>query len=295
MIKPSGDKYNYVWPIKSAITHLKKEGYSPEQYKKHQEKLIESIEVDDENYTTRGVAKNIGGAKNAAGAKDGKKLKAVALKEIDKAKKGIELAEFYKQFEEEKLARKIYDFDDMILNVLEKLKSRILPADALLREVLDKATIALFGKNNLAEPFNEEAISLLPGAIVEITCKYDNVKRKVKVNARVICDFNDMKLMGIVNGSLGVIESFSEDVIAVRYDGNTTVCYDSNKPVPFRPAYAMSIHKSQGKTLDRVIVCLNKQSSIFTDGQAYVALSRCKSFSSTYIVIEIHSSSKSRT
>jgi hypothetical protein len=169
-------------------------------------------------------------------------------------------------------------------NVLEKLKSRILPADALLREVLDKATIALFGKNNLAETFNEEAISLLPGTIVEITCKYDNVKRKVKVNARVICDFNDLKLMGIVNGSLGVIESFSEDVIAVRYDGNITVCYDSNKPVPFRPAYAMSIHKSQGKTLDRVIVCLNKQSSIFTDGQAYVALSRCKSFSSTYIV-----------
>jgi len=117
MIKPSGDKYNYVWPIKSAITHLKKEGYSPEQYKKHQEKLIELIEADDENYTTRGVVKG------AVGVKDGKKLKAVALKEIDKAKKGIELAEFYKQFEAEKLARKIYDFDDMILNVLNKLKS----------------------------------------------------------------------------------------------------------------------------------------------------------------------------
>jgi DNA helicase-2/ATP-dependent DNA helicase PcrA len=117
MLKPSGDKYNYVWPIKSAITHLKKEGYSPEQYKKYQEKLIKEIEDNDENYTTRGAVKG------APGVKDGKKLKAVALKEIDKAKKGIEMAEFYKQFEAEKLARKIYDYDDMILKVLEKLKS----------------------------------------------------------------------------------------------------------------------------------------------------------------------------
>lgn len=110
MLKPSGDKYNYVWPIKSAINHLKKEGYSPEQYKKHQEKLIQDIQATDENYTTRGAVKGE------------KKLKAVALKEIDKAKKGIELSEFYAQFEAEKLARKIYDYDDMILNVLKKLK-----------------------------------------------------------------------------------------------------------------------------------------------------------------------------
>lgn len=111
MLKPSGDKYNYVWPIKSAITHLKKEGYNAEQYRKHQEKLIVDIESDDTNYTTRGVAKGE------------RKLKAVALKEIDKAKKGIELSDFYKRFEEEKTKRKIYDYDDMILKVLEKLKS----------------------------------------------------------------------------------------------------------------------------------------------------------------------------
>ena len=41
-----------------------------------------------------------------------------------------------------------------------------------------------------------------------------------------------------------------------------------------QPAYAISIHKSQGMSLDRVIINLGDQA--FASGLSYTAISRCK-------------------
>ena len=57
---------------------------------------------------------------------------------------------------------------------------------------------------------------------------------------------------------------------------------------PVRPAFVLSINKSQGQTLD--FVGLDLSCDVFTHGQLYVALSRVRSFHSLSVLPNPNSS-----
>jgi ATP-dependent exoDNAse (exonuclease V) alpha subunit len=113
------------------------------------------------------------------------------------------------------------------------------------------------------------------------------------VGDQVVVTANIDQESGIVNGTRGVvIDVKSRSVIIKKINGvsleikyfKSTNAEDSNLSVmyiPLKLAYALSIHKSQGMTLDAIEIDIG--SKIFAAGQAYTALSRAQSLSSVKI------------
>lgn len=114
--------------------------------------------------------------------------------------------------------------------------------------------------------------------------------------AQVVCMWNVNQETGLINGTRGVIVGFSgpeKNPIIKCKDGKLftipkiTITSDESRDInitfmPLKLAWALSIHKSQGMTLDAVVLDLGH--SIFEYGQAYTALSRVRDLESVKII-----------
>ena len=157
------------------------------------------------------------------------------------------------------------------------------------------------GRLNLLDPPECEYRGLIKGRFNLAEDKLPSpLDLKLRKGARVMFTKNDPQKRWI-NGTVGVVEELAENSIRATVDegGRRETCdilpvswenfkyqYDAGADkivaqrvgeyiqYPLMPAWAVTIHKSQGRTLDSVLIDFGH--GAFACGQAYVALSRCR-------------------
>ena len=145
-----------------------------------------------------------------------------------------------------------------------------------------------FKSNRETVSINREVEAILKHAPFEETLE-------LKVGTQVMCVANLDVECGICNGSLGIITHFDSlsgfPVVkfncgitrVIRYHTWTSqVIKDLTiQQLPLVMAWAITIHKAQGASLDLVEIDIG--SSIFAYGQTYVALSRVKTLDGLFV------------
>lgn len=126
------------------------------------------------------------------------------------------------------------------------------------------------------------ALKLKVGAQV-MTVRNDNEKKYVNgtIGTVIECKNQSVIIRVTEGGNPRNIEVGPEEWDIIRYKADNadmtkigTETLGTFKQLPVKLAWAVTIHKSQGKTFDRIIVDLGR--GAFEHGQTYVALSRCR-------------------
>lgn len=175
-----------------------------------------------------------------------------------------------------------------------------------------EGAITLATRNDTVNAINARALARLPGRVLtakaEVTGDFGgrsypaDEALELKVGAQVMFLRNDSDQRW-VNGSVGTVTRIA-DTVWVEIDGEehevqpsiwekfkysySAVTKELKRDIvaefqqfPLRLAWAVTIHKSQGKTYDRAIVDLGQRS--FAPGQTYVALSRITALDGLYL------------
>jgi len=176
------------------------------------------------------------------------------------------------------------------------------------------------GKNATVAEKNAEELGKIEGKTYYSQAEYHGMATpndrlcddifEYKIGARVVMTANDTTNNIYQNGTLGTIAGTSKDAIKVRFDNGKSCLVNKQKiskyeyvyenekgekntetkklvqneigyakQYPMRLGYAVTIHKSQGQTYE----AMNLNLEIFSKGQLYVALSRCKNIKNLYI------------
>lgn len=191
-------------------------------------------------------------------------------------------------------------------SVLAALNSRYIPN---FQPRVEEGYIRLTTHNYQAQQENERQLALLPGKPytyeASISGKYPEMLfpteqiLTLKKGAQVMFVKNDSSAdKAFYNGMIGTVTEINEKNFFVRTKDtgvvikvepeqweNTRYEIDERtneiteeidgtfKQFPVKPAWAITVHKSQGLTFDRAIIDVQRA---FTHGQTYVALSRCR-------------------
>lgn len=191
-------------------------------------------------------------------------------------------------------------------DILKLLNSRVNASPAAAEDDTSEP-IRLTTHNRQADEINSRKLAALPGEDYRFTAEVEGDFPEtgypaeqvltLKKDAQVMFLRNDPDGM-FFNGKIGRVESIDPDgrVMVSDSDGNLIPVVQAEwenvkyaldeetgeirqsaagvfRQIPLRVAWAITIHKSQGLTFDRVII---DAGSAFAFGQVYVALSRCR-------------------
>ena len=210
--------------------------------------------------------------------------------------------------------------DKAFVKTLDNIREGIPDFSVFKNSSPDPMALTICGTNDEADKINKENINWLKkqGAKIskveaKVTGTVDSSEKPTDevltlcTGARVVMLCND-KNNTWVNGSFGTIIEIKDNGLKIRIEDNgsevsverykwTYLEYDVEstedgkkklvtkerglfEQYPVRLAWAITIHKSQGQTYERVNVCAE---NIFAEGQLYVALSRCKTIEGMHI------------
>jgi PIF1-like helicase/Helicase len=224
---------------------------------------------------------------------------------------GVELSKIYRQKDE--------DFKNILNNIrvgktnkkdIAKINERFINGNSA-----PDNTIELTTSNKLAMERNSEELAKLRKEAhtfeATITGVYDESlypteKMLILKEGAQVMLLKNSKENNYSNGTIGIIESFTPGRIFIKLADGSTInvtkeewqknAYSYNKETnkiekillgtfsqfPLKLAYAITIHKSQGLTFDRVCVNMGYYGA-FACGQTYVAISRCTSLEGLYL------------
>lgn len=216
----------------------------------------------------------------------------------------VELAEVYRQVDDELLSylqnlRKDENLPETISYFNQK---EDYPEDFI------KTAITITPYRQVAESLNKNRLQQLQTAErsydASLSGSFENMKdtpspKTLTLKEGALVIFNKNNYPDYINGTSGVVEKLDERAIVVRcLQDNKYItvrreewksfAYDIDEETgevkeketgsfiqfPLQLGYALTIHKAQGKTLDRVIVDIDR--GAFAHGQLYVALSRTR-------------------
>ncbi len=157
---------------------------------------------------------------------------------------------------------------------LAKLKSRLYTFEAAMEGEFDKKYMP-----------TEYALRLKPGAQVMLL-NNDSYGRWVNGSIGKVLDIRrnkdkeeDFVRVELSDGNVEDVYPYKWEIFHFRFNDETNHVEAEGVgyfiQFPLKLSWAVTIHKSQGKTFDRVIIDIGR--GTFAHGQMYVALSRCRS------------------